>query len=1042
MSENNHEEDRAYLTTGCDHTSALWSNNNLWLPEDEFEIKYIRVNLVFLHKDDGTGNFESGNPEHDSLITAIVNRANNDYSQLINFQDTDCHIDDNLFKSHAKIQIVPNILHYNSTNYWNNENKPVRPTEWQGNYLDSLDTYLNDNNLISKGITVYFTETKSYYDSLIVNQMFIPHGPPIHFGSAEYPSTSNLNKPMRIHMPDAYSKYYWMKNCCPAIYNELWYPVVRSWFIITAGNLLAHEIGHCLGLQHITNCHHNLMYTYPGGGDYEASLSPSQLCIIHKNLSLSNIRKFTTDPSYISTPYIINNNTLWDLDFTSYRDVVIKNGGILTITCNLVMKSSAIIVVEPGGKLIVDGGTITTEDSSQWQGIQIWGDVTAPQTATNGVYQQGYVELKNGATIKNAVCALALWKPNDYTKTGGIVIADNANFINNAKSVHATNYVYVSNNLEAKYKASFTRCNFEINDEYLGTETFIKHVLLCNVKGVDFLGCSFSVDNTASNVSYYSIGLQLTDAQATVSYYCNENIMPCPNAVPSTFNGFYSALYATHTSYTQRPFEVADSEFYNNVNGIYAENTGYAQIYGNTFNVPSKNICTYGVYIEGISSIAIESNDFIGPGQGYYNCGILVKNSPYDNSISKNSFTNLTFGNESVGKNYDIIEVRPTRTIGLKYSCNTNSDNLTADFYIHDAGGNSDGLMNQGKQSLSAGNTFSSDVYHIYNTARTFTYYYDTLYPNRKPVIVSYSIVRTKTNNANSCNSGGGGIVNKSHISDYRDAEDNCNRIIAALESENNPDIIEALEAEYNNAEHQRLTIIGNAVREILMDSISNINDVRQWLYKANTPSADRAICATYLSQGDYETAINKAVAMINDYQMQGDALIEQTEYIGILRLQQKVESDGRVMQQLNNDELNQIERLYDNGTGIARSIAKAILEMNGYMFECDCENELVTRGGKSPKEDATSETAEAEEYFFTVSPVPAKDYIIINYNLPTDHASLTITNSLGVAVKTITIEGRQGKKVVSLSEMIPGVYSCTVKSEGFMRTEKIVLTK
>ena len=35
---------------------------------------------------------------------------------------------------------------------------------------------------------------------------------------------------------------------------------------------------------------------------------------------------------------------------------------------------------------------------------------------------QGYLELKNGATIENAVCAVELWHPGDWNSTGGIVM--------------------------------------------------------------------------------------------------------------------------------------------------------------------------------------------------------------------------------------------------------------------------------------------------------------------------------------------------------------------------------------------------------------------------------------------------------------------------------------------------------------------------------------------------------------------------------------------------------------------------------------------
>lgn len=780
-------------------------------------------------------------------------------------------------------------------------------------------------------------------------------------------------------------------------------------------------------------------------------ISPKSMGRMHRDLSLydhnfascsSNTHRFVKERHSYSIPKVINSDETWDFKIKMYQDIIVDNNATLTITGEVRMPIYGKIIVKPGAKLIVDGGTLTTAYDSLWQGIQVWGDTSAPQTATNGVYQQGYVELKNGATIENAVCALDLWKPDDYTKTGGIVVATDANFINNARTVRAMNYIYSSNNTEVNYNARFTRCNFEINSEYLGTETFIKHVGLCGVRGVVFSGCTFSVDNTAYNISNYTIGIQVTDAHVMVSSYCNSrDVRPCNNIIPSTFTGFYEAVYAVHSTYTQRPFYITGCEFYNNIFGVYSINTGYAQIANNTFYVPSKSICTYGAYLESMASFNVNGNDFIGIGQNYENCGVSVKNSPYNNNVLQNDFSNLAFGTESIGKNYNVSLSLPIVISSLSYTCNDNTGNMLADFYAINDGSSIGSVYSMGSPSLSAGNTFSSTaIQQISNlTTETFTYYYDTLYPGRVPTSI-YGVILYKAGAANNCGTRDSGTNSKSPLWDYEEAEKICNRIRVELEAETDPNNIKVLEAELAFANHQLLTIIDNAVKEILMDSVSSINDVRQWLNRAKTPSADRAICATYLSQRYYETAINKAMAMIDDYQMQGDALIEQTEYIEILRLQQKVESDGRVMQQLNDDELRQVHRLYDYGTGVAKSIAKALLQMNGNFFECDCDNELITRGNIETTSDAISETEESETYFFSVSPVPAKDYVIVNYNLPADHATLFLTNNLGINIKTVKIDGTKGKKIVSLSDLTAGVYSCTINCEGFIKTEKIIV--
>ena len=761
----------------------------------------------------------------------------------------------------------------------------------------------------------------------------------------------------------------------------------------------------------------------------------------------------TLIPNTISNKTISTNTTWSGVNKTVNGKITINNRGCLNINSSTLqfLNDSCGIIVKAGGKLIIDGSTLTNYEqcyNSLWAGIQVWGDASAPQTATNGVYQQGYVELKNGATIENAVCALDLWKPNDLTKTGGIAVATDANFINNAKSVRAMYYVYVNgNNAEVSNKTSFSNCSFVIDEYYLGTEMFHEHAELVDVKGITFSGCSFDVFSTLYDVSDNCAGIRATDANFDVSaYFDPQNITLYPTSVPS-FSNFHSAINTAHSTYTQRPFNVSDAVFTNNTNGIYAINSGHPLVSNCEFNIPNcGSQCSYGIYVEDVSNMVISDNDFVGNGYGLNSCGIGVKDSPYTNTVNKNSFTGLAYGNKSMGLNYYPQLFMFQSPEGLKYTCNTNNGNTVADFHISNVYGNLlGGVLTQGASSLSAGNTFSaSPIHHIYNSVsgNTLTYYYDTIYPDRKPT-ANYYVDAVKTNSANTCSSGN--VSKGSAIADYEEAEDNCNRIKTALEAENDPNNIEVLEAELAFANHQRLTIIGNAVREILMDSISDINEVRQWLNRANTPSADRSICATYLSQGDYETALDKATAMIEKYAMEDETLIEQTEYISILKLQRKVETEGRVMEKLNSEELGQVQRLAENGTGVARSMAKAIMMMNG-MAEavCDCNSELAetTRGNEGTKADAITENEEDNAYYFNISPVPAKDYIIVSYNLPTDHATLKITNNLGMKVRTVNIEGKQGKKIVSLAEISAGVYTCTIQGEGFVKTEKIVITK
>ncbi|MBP5497444.1 MAG: hypothetical protein J6X98_09790, partial [Bacteroidales bacterium] len=104
------------------------------------------------------------------------------------------------------------------------------------------------------------------------------------------------------------------------------------------------------------------------------------------------------------------------------------------------MVPSAKIIVRPGGKLVVDGGTLTSACSGElWQGIEVVGDRTKHQLAQ----YQGIVELRNGATIENAHCAIrtGLAGGAGYATAGGIIRAEDAHFVNNRRSVEFISYM-------------------------------------------------------------------------------------------------------------------------------------------------------------------------------------------------------------------------------------------------------------------------------------------------------------------------------------------------------------------------------------------------------------------------------------------------------------------------------------------------------------------------------------------------------------------------------------------------------------------------
>src|SRR5690606_25452877 len=112
-------------------------------------------------------------------------------------------------------------------------------------------------------------------------------------------------------------------------------------------------------------------------------ISPLQAGRGHRTLRTSHLRNFAY--GYSQTPHEITSSEAWDFTYKSYNDIIIKSGAVLTVKCRLEMIKDSKIIIEPGGRLVVDGGIITSARSAGpdyegfWQGIEVWGNSNLSQ---------------------------------------------------------------------------------------------------------------------------------------------------------------------------------------------------------------------------------------------------------------------------------------------------------------------------------------------------------------------------------------------------------------------------------------------------------------------------------------------------------------------------------------------------------------------------------------------------------------------------------------------------------------------------------------
>lgn len=687
------------FSTTCNSESSR-TDHDRFLPNSNDPIKWVKLRFIFLQRegdeDAGVGGFHLSNPEHAGFIEATINTMNwkmrtlNEQTSVGGCSGPDFD---------TKIQYDVESINWADNYYWNNQNGD---NDGDGNSCDSNENCPGNNdwygiplhNAINamypeKRINVFFTENESGYNDAVAGIAWIG----CHFDCSMYPSSTNIasSSGLRVHMLDEYNyfsskrddlvftdpDYFWLAN--PPTYdsNNLW-----EWAKSILVNVLLHELGHSLDLPHTspdfvgdttgwpyfeTVC--NLMcancLTNP------TSISLTQIKTMHKALSVTNAREYVAGCPIMSQAFEITTDEIWDYDIRMYQDIIVKAGATLTLTCRVLMPTDARIIVERGGKLVIDGATITNAcEDTRWKGIEVWGnsnkehiadvfggtaptDVSAYEGVILAADDPGMVIFKENAVIENANNAIATYNSIDLTPFydpdyfGGIIYAENTEFRNNNRSVEFMQY-------KPNNASRFINTTFDYTAAVTNPES---HIRMWDVHGIVVDACTFRGNNNPAEGGIYSINAGYS--------------LPKDNLFQDLAYGIYAISSGNleelsignpdATSYN----DTEENQFIHCELGIYIAGMDGARIMGNYFED-----CAVGAYNAGSSRPRIHYNLFEATTTTNSFHGIVnlqSGNAPYE--INQNTFVNTRSGiynwldnegvtlkcNENVDVGYNIV---------------------------------------------------------------------------------------------------------------------------------------------------------------------------------------------------------------------------------------------------------------------------------------------------------------------------------------------------------------------------------------------------
>lgn len=349
--------------------------------------------------------------------------------------------------------------------------------------------------------------------------------------------------------------------------------------------------------------------------------------------------------------YVVNGNIQWTVGaYEVNRTIRIPNGSTFNINGGTVLHfvPGVEIIVERGGVLNIDGAnTELTSDCRangansklfRWEGINVRGTSNSANAS-----DQGKVVITNGATISNAKVAIEqVGGCLDYG--GGIIQADDANFINNTCAALFTDY-------DLNTSSSWFRdCLFQIDEDYMefallsealptsgkrewriwnGDDTDPQSgqiILRNNMDGVQVTNCDF--------LNYFSANA-LGEATSSPSWTYTvpgpsgtTTTIPWPSSTTLWADPFYqsSAIHATESRIGVDANNLCSdetgtdrNEFVGWYHGVYVFFSNYATV---DINIEGSIFTDnkHGIYVSHPENLTIEDN--------FFNVGWDVASSP------------------------------------------------------------------------------------------------------------------------------------------------------------------------------------------------------------------------------------------------------------------------------------------------------------------------------------------------------------------------------------------------------------------------------
>jgi hypothetical protein len=731
--------------------------------------------------------------------------------------------------------------------------------------------------------------------------------------------------------------------------------------------------------------------------------------ILSQSASPITIQPVTTTVTFDKTTFNNRNIVLVN------GDIIVKRGANLTIDKDLVLsfQPDAKLIIEQGA-IVYLNGKLTSSCQKKWKGVDVVGNNTKilaqfgawPAVQDNS--NVGVLYCKKESTIENAKIAVACGVGN---RSGGIVYASEANFINNNQTIVFAPYrrvasIFLGPMPLLPYRSAIDKCNFEINKTFLYTlspdnkidvfNRFSNFITINGVKGISITHSNFKVltNQRIFNAEEAGYGIKANDGSMIVDDCTFESVLFGIKSIKTRFNEPY---FVSNSTFKYCGYGISN----NNVDGTLVENSTF-------YLGPQRgwflNTQQFGTHYEGIMDMfTLRKNSFI-PGtvpKTEFSSFAFIRNyvGSYFTGTGMSTEAIVT-GNmyESCGtaaQNMRLFQsgVSGLGTQGVRYYCNMFKTTKDFDIYVDD---DNQIYANHGQvdntvpnKFNSAGNIFANTIDIRMSPSAPVFYCYSSKAVDYPDALQDWDkLWKTPSDDQRILKDPGTCPYKKFTLVDQT-LED----LKAEFTEEDQmwqtaQDDLLDIDVNDKPAYRQGLIAVGyhrakmeSLVAEILERYKNSTNTEYQsdslivWWGKVATPSADIQIVHEHIARGNFSAAHQVLATMAQRHQLStGDA--EDFRRYGLLidYLQ------DNVFENLTNSQLNYIYSNFIENSPyvVSRSLGQNIMTTYGSFFMPDYQAAQV---GNSGELENPVESKVAKVPTIMVAPNPAKDFTIFYWN-------------------------------------------------------------